>query len=319
MESSQKPAPHGSSEAKSTSQKATSQKAADSSQTTELTKPPRSYKNVLFLSLLAVGTILCVVAMVVVVTELSRENDAGEGAGEKVVIRYAPSPSKLGNYSQWAAATDAKVCAGASRWIYEQGGNAIDAAVATLLCHSLALPESNGIGGGFVATIYWAKNKTVHTLFARETAPALATKNMFVGKEGASLRAGASPNSAAQKGSSSSQQDGPYKAPAKPEAGLPQEGEERRYEKAEASSVGNTISSGAVKTPSEPEPMTGIESDSARETGKRPQDAKNKAEPNAATADEPPAKTTPLRRSLLRPRPNISTERKTAETPPLPP
>lgn len=78
------------------------------------------------------------------------------------------------------------------RWMYNQGGNAIDAAVATLLCHTLAVPESNGIGGGFVATIYWAKNKTVHTLIARETAPASATEDMFVGKEGASLRGGLS-------------------------------------------------------------------------------------------------------------------------------
>ncbi|KAH7963731.1 hypothetical protein HPB52_022469 [Rhipicephalus sanguineus] len=152
METSEKPAPQGGSEAKAT----TSQKATESSQATALTEPPSSYKNVLLLSLLAMGTILCVVAMVIVVAELNRDNDAGQGAGEKVVIRYVPSPSKLGNYSQWAAATDAKVCAGASRWMYEQGGNAIDAAVATLLCHTLALPESNGIGGGFVATIYWA-------------------------------------------------------------------------------------------------------------------------------------------------------------------
>ncbi|KAL1451211.1 hypothetical protein MTO96_043915 [Rhipicephalus appendiculatus] len=48
-------------------------------------------------------------------------------------------------------------------------------------------------------------------------------------------------------------------------------------------------------------------------------DAEGKKEPDAAATDEPPAKTTPLRRPLLRPRPNISTERKTAETPPLPP
>ncbi|XP_049517480.1 scoloptoxin SSD14-like [Dermacentor silvarum] len=44
----------------------------------------------------------------------------------------------------------------APRWMYHKGGNAIDAAVATLLCHTLALPISSGIGGGFVATIYWA-------------------------------------------------------------------------------------------------------------------------------------------------------------------
>ncbi|XP_075535074.1 scoloptoxin SSD14-like [Dermacentor variabilis] len=78
------------------------------------------------------------------------------------------------------------------RWMYEKGGNAIDAAVATLLCHTLALPVSNGIGGGFVATIYLAKEKQVQTLIARETAPAAATQDMFVNKSGASLRGGLS-------------------------------------------------------------------------------------------------------------------------------
>ncbi|XP_065292661.2 scoloptoxin SSD14-like isoform X2 [Dermacentor albipictus] len=76
------------------------------------------------------------------------------------------------------------------RWMYLKGGNAIDAAVATLLCHTLALPVSNGIGGGFVATIYWAKDQKVRTLIARETAPAAATRDMFVNKPGASLRGG---------------------------------------------------------------------------------------------------------------------------------
>ncbi|XP_054932461.1 scoloptoxin SSD14-like [Dermacentor andersoni] len=77
-------------------------------------------------------------------------------------------------------------------WMYHKGGNAIDAAVATLLCHTVALPVSNGIGGGFVATIYWAKEQKVYTLIARETAPAAATQDMFVNKPGASLRGGLS-------------------------------------------------------------------------------------------------------------------------------
>ncbi|KAL3224159.1 hypothetical protein MRX96_026741 [Rhipicephalus microplus] len=52
----------------------------------------------------------------------------------------------------------------------------------------------------------------------------------------------------------------------------------------------------------------------------RPRDeGKKEKGPTAATPDEPPAKTTPARRPLFRPRPNISSERKTAETPPSPP
>ncbi|KAL3173621.1 hypothetical protein MRX96_041445 [Rhipicephalus microplus] len=75
-----------------------------------------------------------------------------------------------------------------------------------------------------------------------------------------------------------------------------------------------------TRPPSKAEPMTGIESDSGTVTGKRPRDeGKKEKGTTAATPDEPPAKTTPARRPLLRPRPNISSERKTAETPPSPP
>ncbi|KAL1438871.1 hypothetical protein MTO96_047609 [Rhipicephalus appendiculatus] len=104
----------------------------------------------------------------------------------------------------------------------------------------------------------------------------------------------------------------------KPEAGLPEKPAEGRNEKVVASSTGDALSGGSVETHSEPEPMSGID-DNAIATGKRPHDAEKNEEPSAAATDEPPAKTTPLRRSLLRPRPNLSTERKTAETPPLPP
>ncbi|XP_054932170.1 scoloptoxin SSD14-like [Dermacentor andersoni] len=115
-----------------------------------------------------------------------------KGSDNVTGYQYRPSVSQLGNYSRWASVTDAKPCVNASRWMYYKAGNAIDAAVATLLCHTLALPVSNGIGGGFVATIYWAKEQKVYTLIARETAPAAATQDMFVNKPGASLRGGLS-------------------------------------------------------------------------------------------------------------------------------
>ncbi|KAL1481702.1 hypothetical protein MTO96_034274, partial [Rhipicephalus appendiculatus] len=108
---------------------------------------------------------------------------------------------------------------------------------------------------------------------------------------------GSSPNSVAQDGPSSFQKDGVCEVPGKPDAGLPHEGLEGRCEKADTSSGSDTASSGAVKTSPEPEPMTGIESDSTSATGKRPHDAEDKKEPDAAATDEPPAKTTPLRRA----------------------
>lgn len=132
--------------------------------------------------------------------------------------------------------------------------------------------------------------------------------------------AGGSQNSATQDGSQSIQQDARREAQGKPEAGLPHEAVEGRNEKGDASSTGNTSSGGAVETPSEPEPMIGIDSDSASAAGKRPHDAdENEKGSSAGATVEPPAKTTPVRRPPFRPRPSTLTERKTAETPPLPP
>lgn len=65
----------------------------------------------------------------------------------------------------------------------KNGGSAIDAAIATLLCEGVVLPHSLGIGGGFVATIYTKQTGKVETIIARETAPAAAHQNMFIGED----------------------------------------------------------------------------------------------------------------------------------------
>lgn len=62
----------------------------------------------------------------------------------------------------------------------EKGGSAADAAISTLLCEGIASPQSTGLGGGFVMTIYNKKKNLVETLIARDVAPLAATENMFV-------------------------------------------------------------------------------------------------------------------------------------------
>lgn len=56
----------------------------------------------------------------------------------------------------------------------------MDAAIATMLCDGALCPEYMGIGGGFLMSFYNVKTKKVMSIDARETAPAAATKNMFV-------------------------------------------------------------------------------------------------------------------------------------------
>jgi gamma-glutamyltranspeptidase/glutathione hydrolase len=61
-----------------------------------------------------------------------------------------------------------------------QGGNAVDAAVAAQFATGVVNPSSCGIGGGGFALIYDAKNRDVHFIDFRETAPAAAKRDMYV-------------------------------------------------------------------------------------------------------------------------------------------
>jgi len=65
--------------------------------------------------------------------------------------------------------------------ILEQGGNAIDAAVAIAYALNVVEPQSAGIGGGGFMMIYLAKTGETLTIDSREKAPAAAAPDQFVG------------------------------------------------------------------------------------------------------------------------------------------
>lgn len=64
--------------------------------------------------------------------------------------------------------------------ILKKNGSAADAAIATLFCEGVTCPQSMGLGGGFLATIYIKSTGLVESLTARETAPKAATEDMYV-------------------------------------------------------------------------------------------------------------------------------------------
>jgi gamma-glutamyltranspeptidase / glutathione hydrolase len=64
--------------------------------------------------------------------------------------------------------------------ILKQGGNAVDAAVATALAVGVTNPASCGIGGGGFMLIYMAKAHAFYALDYRETAPLLARPDMYM-------------------------------------------------------------------------------------------------------------------------------------------
>lgn len=68
--------------------------------------------------------------------------------------------------------------------VLKRGGTAADAAVAVQLVLNLVEPQSSGIGGG-AFLLYWdAATKTLHTIDGRETAPAAAVPERFLGPDG---------------------------------------------------------------------------------------------------------------------------------------
>ncbi len=67
------------------------------------------------------------------------------------------------------------------------GGSALDAAVAVQMVLGLVEPQSSGLGGGGFIVTYNAATKAVETYDGRETAPAKATQNYFIGPNGQPL------------------------------------------------------------------------------------------------------------------------------------
>ncbi len=93
--------------------------------------------------------------------------------------------ASIARHDMVAAANPAAAAAG--REVLRRGGSAIDAAIATQLVLNLVEPQSSGIGGG-AFLVYWsAAERRVFTIDGRETAPAAARPDRFLGPDGKPL------------------------------------------------------------------------------------------------------------------------------------
>jgi gamma-glutamyltranspeptidase/glutathione hydrolase len=80
------------------------------------------------------------------------------------------------------------LAAAAGAQMLAEGGSAIDAMIATQLVLNLVEPQSSGLGGGGFLLYYDAAAKQLTSFDARETAPAAAGPDLFLGPDGKPLR-----------------------------------------------------------------------------------------------------------------------------------
>jgi gamma-glutamyltranspeptidase / glutathione hydrolase / leukotriene-C4 hydrolase len=107
---------------------------------------------------------ICVLAVILL---------SGLGVGLYFLLRSNDDSNGAG------AAIATKECAKAAVDILQKGGSAVDAAITATLCQGVTVPQSAGLGGGLIATIYIRETETIETINAREVAPLAGYKDMY--------------------------------------------------------------------------------------------------------------------------------------------
>ena len=98
---------------------------------------------------------------------------------------WTPKKAVLSKFDMVAAANPLAVEAGFQ--ILREGGSAVDAAVAVQMVLNLVEPQSSGIGGGAFMLFHNGRTRLLTAYDGRETAPAAAKPDRFLGPDGKPL------------------------------------------------------------------------------------------------------------------------------------
>ena len=110
---------------------------------------------------------------------------AQQTANPEAATGYTPKPLVTATHAM--AVTANPYASKAALEILDKGGSATDAAIAALLVLGLVEPQSAGLGGGAFWLQYDAGGKRLRAYDGRETAPASATPELFLGADGKAM------------------------------------------------------------------------------------------------------------------------------------
>jgi gamma-glutamyltranspeptidase/glutathione hydrolase len=122
-------------------------------------------------------TIFAILALIVVGSPLAAQDFRGGRAP-------APDMPNAVAAKHGMVVAQEKLAARIGADVLKQGGNAVDAAVATGFAMAVTYPRAGNIGGGGFMMIHLADGNRNVAIDYRETAPAAATRDIFLGADG---------------------------------------------------------------------------------------------------------------------------------------
>ena len=127
---------------------------------------------------------ICTALLIVTSTACAGTGGGPAPIGQTEGLRHAgPLSAAVATAPRGMVATDAPLATDVGVRILQEGGNAIDAAVATAFALAVVYPEAGNLGGGGFLVARLADGSSVALDF-REKAPLAATRDMFLDEEG---------------------------------------------------------------------------------------------------------------------------------------